>query len=505
LALLKKLDLNELVLLEILEHPVLNPEFLRKEVDPLWEHTPYQRLVLADCGNFVSFRASRAIGKTETLIDKVIYFAVNDFFPSKVMSIVTPNRIHLSPIWRRLLQWLGSHPFLQHFRHAVNSQIYDLQFANDVTLDCRIAGIQGTGSTVIGLHTSFLVVEEAGFLNWQTWVELLPTINNWELGFQVFVCGTPSGERENNVLYFTDEISTQYNRHRVSSFENPRYTEEAKQRDIEQYGGEDSDDYQRLVLGEHASPVVRLFSRETINTSKFPMFTATISNKDLEEDPTKILRLFDSLPQPSDIVACGIDLGYVDPTVISIFKLVNDVWLNFARITLEQIEYPKQLTFLDRLDTYYGFSFLAIDEGHSGLIFSQELTSGKYAHKGYDKRLIPLNFGQSVELGTDLDGNVLKAPSKNLSVEKLRSLLDTKKLAFSENDDKLLSELERVESINSPSGKAIFRVRTPGGGLRGEDHIFASLLCFSYALYIREDYSVKQKHVRLLGGRWSRR
>jgi hypothetical protein len=504
LALLKRLDIYELIFLEILEHPVLNPEFLRKEVEVTWEHTYYQRYVLADCGNFVSFRAGRSSGKTEALIDKVIYYAINDFFPSKIISIVTPNRIHLSPIWRRLLQWLNTHPFLRHYRQSVNSQIYDLQFANGVTLDCRIAGIQGTGSSVIGLHTAFLVVEEAGFFSWNTWTELLPCINSWEQGFQIFVCGTPSGERENNVLYFADQISSQYSKHRVSALENPRYTPEANKRDIEQYGGEDSDDYQRLVLGEHASPVIRLFSRDTICTSKYPIFTATLTSKDIEDDPTKIMRLFDALPQVIETTAVGIDLGYIDPTIISLFKLVKDSWINFGRITLEQIEYPQQLTFIDRLDTIYSFSFLAIDEGHSGLVVSQELTSEKYKHKGYDTRLIPVNFATSVELGTDLDGNTLKLAAKVLAVEKLRSLIDTKKLTFSESDEKLLSELERVEATKSPLGRIVYRVRTPGGGLRGEDHIFSSLLCFSYALYIREDFTVKQKHVRLLGGRWSK-
>ena len=505
MPLLKRLDIRELILLEVLEHPVFNPAFLRQEVDSDWVHDDYQEEALADCGSFVSFRAARAIGKTETLIDKLIYYAITDFFPSKTLSIVTPNRVHLTPIWRRLIQWLNTHPFLRHYKKGVNSQIYDLTLANGVVVDCRIAGVQKTGATVIGLHTSFLIVEEEGFFPWPIWVELLPTVNTWEQGFQIFICGTPSGERENNVLYFADEVSTQYSKHRVSALDNPRYTEDSKQRDIEQYGGEDSDDYRRLVLGEHASPVVRLFSRDTIETGKQRLFSATLSAGELEEDPTKLLRLFDSLPRKTSTVAVGVDLGYIDPTVISLFELVNDAWLNFARITLEHIKYPKQVTFLDRLDTMYEFSFLAIDEGHSGLAFSQELTSERFKHKGYINRIASVNFGLPVEIGTDLDGNAIKLLTRTLAVEKLRSLLDSHKVVFSETDEKLLSELERVEAVKNPSGKTVYRVRTPGGSLRGEDHIFASLLCFAYALYMREDYVSREKKINLFGGRWSRR
>jgi len=202
-----------------------------------------------------------------------------------------------------------------------------------------------------------ILTKNSGFLNWITWTELLPTINSWEDGYQVYVCGTPSGEREDNVLYFTDQVSSQYNKYRVTALENPRYTKENYQRDIEQYGGEDSDDFKRLVLGEHASPVVRIFSRDSIHTSTHEFFSGTISSRDLEEDPDKVRRLLSSLPTTKDKVAAGIDLGYSDPTIISIFRFHDNHWINFVRITLERIEYPQQINFIDKLDTIYDFLF----------------------------------------------------------------------------------------------------------------------------------------------------
>lgn len=502
---IQKLTPEELAIVEILEHPVWCAEFLRSEVDEGWEHHQYQKEILADMHPYVGFRAGRAVGKTETIVDKMVYYGINDdFFATKVLALVTPNRVHLEPIWRKLVRWLSTHPFLRHFQGTANSQVFNITLKNGLTIDCRIGGISGKGSSVVGLHTPVLFVDEGGFLPWSVWVELLPTVNTWEKGSQIFVGGTPSGERENNVLYFVDQESDEYNRHRISALDNPLYTEQAKRRDEDQYGI-DTDDYRRLVFGEHASPVTMLFAKDTLPLAETSVFTAIISNKDLEEDPLKVDRLFSSLSRESD-VAAGIDLGYADPTVISLFKNVRGCWKHFARIELIHIEYPKQIAFIDRLDSFYHFLFLGIDEGYSGIAVAQELTTPQYAHKNYAQRLTPVMFGNWETIGQDLDGNALKTRIKNIAVEKLRSMFDKREIELSSKDSKLLSELERVESFKNNLGRISYRVRTPGGSPRGEDHIFASFLCFTYAVYYREDKEQEEEQpIRLFTARWARR
>ncbi len=500
---IQRLTEEELALVEILEHPVWNAEFLRNLVDERWVHTDYQKLILADCNPHVSFRAGRAVGKSETLIDKLVYYALNDFFPTPTLSIATPNRVHLEPLWRKLTRWLTSHPLLKHFRESVNSQSFRIGLANGVTIDCRIAGIGDTGSSVIGLHTPVLVVDEAGFFPWNTWIELMPTVNTWERGSQVFVCGTPSGQRDKNVLYFSDMISEQFSKHRVSARDNPRYTEADEQRNIEQYGGADNDDFQRLVLGEHSSPVELLFSKDTMSTLDFNMFTANIAGKDLEEDPLRIERMFAALPKRTGQIAAGIDLGYTDPTIISLFEYTNDAWIHFARISLQHIEYPRQVKLIDRLDSLYNFTFLAIDEGHAGIAVAQVFNSEEYKHKEYPTRLIPTNFASSSSVGIDLDGEDVRINIKQLAVEKLKWLFATKKLLIATRDDRLISELERVESSRTINGKLIFRVRSYGGLTSSEDHQFASMLCFAYGIYLREDVVKEQRAQRLFTARWA--
>lgn len=498
-----KLTEEELALIEILENPVWNAEFLRKEVDPDWELTWYQKQILADCNTNVCFVAARAVGKTETLIDKIVYFSINDFFPTKTIAVATPNRVHMEPIWRKLNRWLSSHPFLRLLRGSTNSQIFKIFLKNGITVDFRIAGVSNLGSSVVGLHTPVLFVDEAGFYPWPVWIELVPTVNTWEKGSQVFVCGTPSGERENNVLYFADVESDQYSNHKVIAFDNPRYDEESDKRNQEQYGGKDSDDYQRLVLGEHAAPISAIFSKVTLPTKPFEIFTATVTREMLEKDPNKIIRLLRSLPEESNEVAAGIDFGYTDPTIISLFRKKSGIWEVFARITLLHIEYPDQVSFVNKLDDFYSFVLLAVDEGHAGIYVSQELL--KISSKNYKDILVSVNFGSSLVIGVDLDDNEVKQNVRNIAVEYLRRLFDNKLLYLSSRDAKLLSELERVVSTRTPSGNTVYRVRTIGGSLRGEDHIFASMICFSYALYLRNEQSKKQeKRVKLFVSRWAK-
>lgn len=503
--LIHKLSDEELSLLEVLEHPVWFSEFMRTLIEPSWQFADYQRSVLGDCSNYISFRAGRAVGKSTVLIDKVAYFAINDFFVTPTVAIVTPNRVHLDPLWRELVRWLTVHPFLKHFNKSINSQVFKITLANGVTIDCRIAGVGTKGQTVIGLHTPILVLDEAGYFDWVVWKELLPTLNTWETGFQLYVCGTPSGRREDNVLYFADAISDEYNHHRVSARQNPRYSDQDEKRNVEQYGGLDTDDFSRLVLGEHGSQVSQLYSRNAMKAVEMDLFTATITREDIETDPFKLDRMFASLPL-KDNVATGIDLGFsADPTIISLVSKHGNSWYLFGRITLRGVEYPLQTKIIDRLDSYYKFVFLAIDEGSAGVAVSQQLVSGnEYKHKRYQDRVTPVSFSTSVTIGTDLDGAETKRPLKQLAVEKLKSLIESKRLIFALNDEKVMSELERVEAMKTPNGRYVYRVRGVNGTTSNDDHIFASLLCFAYKLYIDEDSyqitSLAPKHNFIL--RW---
>lgn len=501
----KKLSEEELALLEIMENPVWNAEFLRKEADPEWELTSYQREIIADSSNYISFRAGRAVGKSETLIDTVVYYATNNFFATPTIAIVTPNRVHLEPLWRKLTRWLRVHPFLRFYFSSINSQNFTITLSNGVVIDCRIGGVAGTGASVIGLHTPVLVVDEAGFMDWRVWTELVPTINSWEKGFKVYVCGTPSGVRDGNVLYFADVESNEYNHHRVSAKQNPRYTASDERRNREQYGGEDSDDYRRLVLGEHGAQVLQLFGRDTLPLINSALFTATLTGDDLVNDPQKIIRLEESLPISNGNLAFGIDLGYTDPTIISIFEKDGNYWTNIARVTLQHIEYPDQLKIIDMLDSLYSPLFLAIDEGSSGLAAIQSLYSEpRYATKNYAKRIVGVNFGDFAVIGFDLDGVEIKERIKVIAVEKLRSYLNQNTIKIPAKDEKLLSELERVEKVRSETG-TVYRVRSVGGNGLGSDHIFASYICFSYGLFQFLDNVREPVKPKLFVSKWVRK
>ena len=73
---------------------------------------------------------------------------------------------------------------------------HTIKLLTGATLICRIAGQSGDGVNVIGLHTPFLIVDEAGYYPWGTWLEAQPIINYWEEGYRVITSGVPTGLRQ---------------------------------------------------------------------------------------------------------------------------------------------------------------------------------------------------------------------------------------------------------------------------------------------------------------------
>ena len=320
MALVKRLNERELALVEIFKHPVWCSEFLRsldeegERLEEEWEYTIYQKEFLCDFNSFVSICCGRSVGKTVSIMDKLVWFCINKFWNETIVYTV-PARVHLEPVFLRLTNWFRKHFLLKHYtgRTGINSQNFTIKLNNGVTVDCRIAGQSGTGANVVGLHVPIILLDEAGFYPWGTWIELLPTLNTWQSGFQLIVSGVPTGLREKNVLYFTDQVDKTFTTHQISAHENPRYTEADEVRNIKQYGGVDGDDYIHMVLGQHGAPSFSMFDREKMALENYSVFRATLTGQKIKEDNTHLFRFYNSLPavpSSSKGIMFGVDLGY---------------------------------------------------------------------------------------------------------------------------------------------------------------------------------------------------
>lgn len=514
MAILEKLSEDERMLYEIMRNPVLFGEFYRRMDQPDHEepftYSNYQRGYIGDFSNFVSLCCGRAVGKTVILTDYIVWLLVNNVYKGEYILYTVPNKVHLEPVFKNLVRVFRNNPMLKHMilpKKGINSATNTITLLNSAQLFCRIAGTSGGGANVVGLHTPIIILDEAGFYPWGTWIELQPVLNSWQKGFKLFVAGVPTGYREKNVLYYTDETSDDYSKHRTASHENPRYTDKDEARNVKQYGGKESEDYIHFVLGRHGSPTFAVFDRRLLKIDPYPVYKLSFDGIRIKEFSEYVTKLSTLPPIPkNDMIFMGIDLGYTDPTVILILYEKGGIIKFHARLTLNKVSYPVQERLIDFIDTKYNRpNLIGIDSGNEKGLIQRLHEEDKYSHKNYTRRLIPIRFGAWLTIGTDQDGRDIRIRIKPQSVSTLQDFSNSHRIVYSSTDMDMVTELERMTYTKSTSGELIYRTMTPGGGKRGNDHNTAALLCGVMAYYMEyEGHYLFKKKKKLARSRWLR-
>ena len=514
MPLVEKVSQEDLILYEIFKNPVLLGEFInnydRLDWEEEFEFTWYQKEILCDFNSHIDISQARATGKTVALTNLINWFLLNNIFTNEYIVYTVPNKVHLEPVFTGLVRGFRSNSLLKQFissSSGINSSDYKITLLNNAVLLCRIAGQSGTGANVIGLHTPVVILDEGGYYPWGTWIELQPILNTFTKGFRMMVAGVPTGLRENNVLYHTDMENSNYTKHRVSAYDNPRFTPEDEVRAIEQYGSKENDDFIHLVLGQHGAPIFAVFDRRLFNIESYSVYKSVIDGIKLQSNLAEYYTKLSFLPAITEKTKTlfGIDLGYTDPTAIIILTEDKNGFLKiYARIQLNKVSYNIQDKIIDWLDTKFKPSIIGIDEGSSGLAVSQRLMeSDDYIHKDYKKRMVSINFASMTSLGFDSDGNELKQRTKPFSVSVLQNYSYNHKIVYSTRDLEMISELERMTYSKNPSGDIQYKTLTPKGGKRGEDHFTAALLCAGMAYYLENELLIpRKKTVKLFTAQW---
>ena len=352
-----------------------------------------------------------------------------------------------------------------------------------------------------------ILTKNSGYYPWGTWLELQPTLNTWQNGYRQMVSGVPTGLREQNVCYHADQSETLFSTHRISAYDNPRFSKEDEEQAIKNYGGKDSEDFAHLVLGIHGSPIFAVFDRRLFDIKKYEVYQLKINGlkmkEGIEEYLTK-LAFLPALPSNNGVIM-GVDLGYTDPTAIIIMYLDKLGKFRFhCRIQLTKVSYNLQDRIIDMLDTKFKPSIIGVDEGNSGMAVTQRLIESEdFAHKHYDKKLLPINFSSSIVIGEDLDGKEIKSRTKPFSVSILQDYVNNHRITFSSTDPDLMTELERMTYSKNITGDISYRTLTPKGGKKGDDHFTAALLCATLSYYIENESFVRTVVTKkLMGARW---
>ena len=514
MSLKEKVTQEDLILYEILKNPVLSTEFvnnidLDERYDDPFELTWYQREMIADFHQYVSFSTARAVGKTVSLVSIIRWILTFGMFPDDYVLYTVPSKVHLQPVWEGLLRGFRSNSFLKNFVHrttGINSSDYSIKLLNQQQLLCRIAGQSGTGSNVIGLHTPFILVDEGGYYPHNVFQEMQPSLNTFQQGFRELVAGVPTGMREKNVLYHVDQENANYTKHRISAYQNPRNTPEDMERAIEQYGGEDTEDFIHYVLGQHGKPVFALFDRNLFQINSYPVTRLEVDGVKLNnfaEVATK-LEAFPRIIEDNLGVILGIDLGYTEPTAIIILYVTKKGKIKFhGRIRLSKVLYPIQEKIIDYLDTKFTPMIIGIDRGQAGIPVTQTLLEHQdYIHKEYNKRLYPVDFSSWTLLGYSSDGEEIKVKTKSFVTSVLQEYSNNHKVVYSSTDPDMIIELERMTYTKTPNGEIVYRTLTERGGKRGANHFTSALLCGIGAYHLVTDFNNSRPKKRLMKSAW---
>lgn len=510
----QKVSQDDLIVYEILRNPALCSEFIRNiDLDPRYdkpfENTIYQKETLCDFSGHVSMATARAVGKTVTLVSLIDWILTFNVFPGDYILFAVPSKVHLEPVWNGLMRGFRSNSFLANFvrkNEGINASENSIRTLNGAMLMCRIAGQSGTGANLVGLHTPFILVDEGGYFPWNAFNEMQPDLNEFTRGNREVVCGVPTGLREKNVLYNVDQEADNYSKHRVSAYDNPRTSEKTIQGFIDQYGGEDSEDFIHYVLGQHGKPVFALFDRALFEIGNYPVWKLEvdgIKQDNLAEIFTKI-DTFPRLNEKNYGVVFGIDLGYTEPTAINILYLDGTEKLRFhGRIRLSKVSYVNQEKIIDRLTKKFNPFVIGMDEGQSGKSVRQHLLEEpQFDNKLYSQIIIPIDFSSSVVVGVDTEGNEVKSKTKPFTVSLLQEFSNNHRVVYSSTDPDMIVELERMTYTKDINGNISYRTMTERGGSRGEDHFTSALLCGITAYYFARELNLTKSKPRLIMSSW---
>lgn len=432
------------------------------------------------------------------LEDKIVHESVNVdlYFPeTKEQLLTTANQAQIDPVLSRLILRFTNSAFLSGFlRGNINKSkgTFDFPLAGGASLPyriyTRIAGKTGENN-LVGLHLPRIKIDEAQLFPMSAWTQVGPSLNTWETVTQVFVCGVPTGSRDGNVLYMLDQQDQNFKKYRIPGPLNTRWSLGDHMEAMRKYGGEDSDDFAHLVLGQHGNPVYTLIPYETITIEPFEIYSYRYSGDDIQQQRTYKDRL--GLPKIeekyTERVVLSIDTGYTDPTIIHVMGQDRaGIWRTLIRYRLTRIPFPEQANIIDWIATNYNADHICLDlgAGGSGIAVLQDLMSDRFSnHKKYRKMVSGARFNDVLITGQDPSGNDLKMQAKASAAQLLARMIEDKSLRFSELDMEGISQLSRVASHRLASGESRYFVMSDrGAGEAKDDHIFASYIVFMIAL-----------------------
>lgn len=391
-------DDDDWALIALLQDPIHMSEMLftdqkNREYSGTYHVRDYQYPLFRSRANYAAYPTARDTGKTESQKAKAVCHAFRRI--GEDMLLTAPETIHLEgltkPIENRITDTRLTRDFLRRDaqKTGFTHKPFECVFADGTRIIGRIPHLDGSG--VKGPHVPDLLMDEAQDYPEDGWTEVIPTVikdhvdQDGEYDFTLHFYGVHAGGVTAGTFATLSE-SASYEVTAITMLQKPGWNKQEKEAFKAMYGGTNTPDYRRNVLGERGSRVSQFFSTArllactdqdrdsnyNVNVFKAQEFEAESLDQIIGPggDVGDLLDLPEGLGQQ---VYGGMDVGLVsDPTVITLWAVLPDEkkrsrltlvrMIHLNRFTERQI---RQMTY--RIARQYGLTLRAFGQDITGL------------------------------------------------------------------------------------------------------------------------------------------
>lgn len=358
-----KFDEDDWALIAMLQDPIYCSELLfadpnNKAYGGCYHVMDYQYPLFRHVDNYEGKPCARSVGKTESMKAD----AVSHVFrrQGESMLITAPELIHLLPLTDAIEDRLRDTRLTREFLDQRNQKTgfthrpFQADFLDGTKIVGRIPKITGTG--VKGQHQPDLRIEEGQDYPEKGWIEVHETVikdhvdSNGDPDFTYIFYGVHSGARDGRFYQLSN--SGEFRITQITAMMRPGWGPDEKARAAAIYGGTQSPDYRRNILGEAGGMSSAFFvtarltacmdqdresdyntihwKRQRFMSEEIDQMLGDTSSMDQQARTQATYELLQSvidLPDLSGVqqIYCGADIGLVnDPTVIVMYAIEQD-------------------------------------------------------------------------------------------------------------------------------------------------------------------------------------
>lgn len=372
---------------------------------------------------YEGYTCARSVGKTESIKNRALTHGFRRMGENLLIS--TPELIHLLPLTDAIEDRIYACRLTREFldtdqgRTGFTHRPFGVDYRDATKIVGRIPRQSGIG--VKGQHQPDLIIDEGQDYPDAGWKEVHETVMKDHVDadgnpdFSYIFFGVHSGARDTG--FYSRATTGGFKIVQVTAIQRPGWGASEKDAAKAAYGGTESPDYRRNILGEPGAAASALFVTARLvacmdqdRASEYNQHGYVVQKINVEEFDELMLPIADVLDLPRGIKRAwaGADLGLTNsPTVIMIFseetvngrprmRLIRRIHLN--RMRVKQIRYAIYAVFTHFGDALQGFG---IDETGLGFPIMQEIEDDEAKPLGMEDRFRGYFFNSKVPVGLE--------------------------------------------------------------------------------------------------------